>query len=82
MDDTGKQHFNDNFKPFRRGDPTPRPGTGGPLHRTGIGSPLVEIVRTGQTADETVGIMFQALKKLGEGPVIARNRSQDLSPFV
>ena len=73
MDDTGKQHFNDNFKPFRRGDP---------LHRTGVGSPLVEIVRTGQTSDETVDIMFQVLKKPGDGPVIARNRPQDLSPFV
>ena len=33
-------------------------------------SPLVEIVRTEQISDETVDIMFQALKKSGERPVI------------
>ena len=33
-------------------------------------SPLVEIVRTEQTSDEMVDIMFQVLKKSGERPVI------------
>ena len=35
-------------------------------------SPLVEIVRTEQTSDETVGIMFQVLKKSGKRPVVVQ----------
>ena len=33
---------------------------------------LVEIVRTEQTSDETVGIMFQVLKKSGKRPVVVQ----------
>ena len=37
-------------------------------------SPLVEIVRTEQISDETVDIMFQALKKSGKRPVIIQKK--------
>ncbi|MCH8297138.1 MAG: 3-hydroxyacyl-CoA dehydrogenase family protein, partial [Chloroflexi bacterium] len=35
-------------------------------------SPLVEIVRTEQTSDETVDIVFQVLKKVGKSPVMVQ----------
>ena len=35
-------------------------------------SPLVEIVRTEQTSDEMVDIMFQVLKKSGKRPVVVQ----------
>ena len=38
-------------------------------------SPLVEIVRTEQTSDETVDIIFRVLKKSGERPVIVKKEA-------
>ena len=38
-------------------------------------SPLVEIVRTEQTSDETVDIIFRVLKKSGKRPVIIQKEA-------
>ncbi|MBU17474.1 MAG: hypothetical protein CL725_07205, partial [Chloroflexi bacterium] len=43
-------------------------------------SPLVEVVRTEQTSDETVGIVFQALTKVGKNRRWSKKRSQDSLP--
>ena len=58
--------------PSRFAEVTQRPDRVLVTHYTGPAyvSPLVEIVRTEQISDETVGIMFQALKKSGKRPVI------------
>jgi 3-hydroxybutyryl-CoA dehydrogenase len=60
--------------PSRFSEVTQRPDRVLVAHYTGPSylSPLVEIVRTGQTSDETVDIIFQVLTKVGKRPVIVQ----------
>ncbi|MBU17504.1 MAG: hypothetical protein CL725_07355 [Chloroflexi bacterium] len=62
--------------PSRFAEVTQRPDRVLVTHYTGPAyvSPLVEIVRTEQISDETVDIMFQALKKSGKRPVIIQKK--------
>ena len=60
--------------PSRFAEVTRRPDRVLVAHYTGPSylSPLVEIVRTEQTSDETVDIVFQVLKKVGKSPVMVQ----------
>ncbi len=60
--------------PSRFAEVTQRPDRVLVAHYTGPSylSPLVEVVRTEQTSDETVGIVFQVLTKVGKKPVIVQ----------
>ena len=68
--------------PSRFAEVTRRPDRVLVAHYTGPSylSPLVEVVRTEQTSDETVGIVFQALTKVGKNRRWSKKRSQDSSP--
>ena len=68
--------------PSRFAEVTRRPDRVLVAHYTGPSylSPLVEVVRTEQTSDETVGIVFQALTKIGKNRWRSQKRSQDSSP--
>ena len=67
--------------PSRFAEVTRRPDRVLVAHYTGPSylSPLVEVVRTEQTSDETVGIVFQALTKVGKNRRWSKKRSQDSS---
>ena len=60
--------------PSRLSEVTQRPDRVLVAHYTGPAfvSPLVEIVRTEQTSDETVDVIFQVLTKSGKRPVIVQ----------
>jgi len=60
--------------PSRFAEVTRRPDRVLVAHYTGPSylSPLVEIVRTEQTSDETVDIIFQVLTKVGKRPVVVQ----------
>ena len=68
--------------PSRFAEVTQRPDRVLVAHYTGPSylSPLVEVVRTEQTSDETVGIVFQVLTKVGKNRGWSKKRSQDSSP--
>ena len=68
--------------PSRFAEVTWRPDRVLVAHYTGPSylSPLVEVVRTEQTSDETVGIVFQALTKVGKNRRWSKKRSQDPLP--
>ena len=68
--------------PSRFAEVTRRPDRVLVAHYTGPSylSPLVEVVCTEQTSDETVGIVFQALTKVGKNRRWSKKRSQDSSP--
>ena len=68
--------------PSRFAEVTRRPDRVLVAHYTGPSylSPLVEVVRTEQTSDETVGIVFQALTKVGKNWRWSKKRSQDSLP--
>ena len=68
--------------PSRFAEVTRRPVRVLVAHYTGPSylSPLVEVVRTEQTSDETVGIVFQALTKVGKNRRWSKKRSQDSLP--
>ena len=68
--------------PSRFAEVTRRPDRVLVAHYTGPSylSPLVEVARTEQTSDETVGIVFQALTKVGKNRRWSKKRSQDSSP--
>ena len=68
--------------PSRFAEVTRRPVRVLVAHYTGPSylSPLVEVVRTEQTSDETVGIVFQALTKVEKNRRWSQKRSQDSLP--
>ena len=68
--------------PSRFAEVTRRPDRVLVAHYTGPSylSPLVEVARTEQTSDETVGIVFQALTKVGKNRRWSKKRSQDPLP--
>ena len=68
--------------PSRFAEVTRRPDRVLVAHYTGPSylSPLVEVVRTEQTSDETVGLVIQALTKVGKNRRWSQKRSQDSLP--
>ncbi|PKB74532.1 MAG: hypothetical protein BZY72_01400 [SAR202 cluster bacterium Io17-Chloro-G8] len=68
--------------PSRFAEVTWRPDRVLVAHYTGPSylSLLVEVARTEQTSDETVGIVFQTLTKVGKNRRWSKKRSQDSSP--